>query len=61
MTEFPIHGHSKKKAVNEVEKCSKAKNVDLQMQIKKLLDQRKPSTQEIVSLCDMYDDNLNEI
>ena len=57
--EFPIHGHLRKKPINEVENSYQKSNVDLQKQIKSLLDQRKPPTEELVSLCDLYDDNLN--
>lgn len=34
---------------------------NLKTKIKKLLDQRKPPTESLPSLCDQFDDDLNPI
>ena len=47
------------KAQGGVSKVSQ--DVNLQTRIQVLLDQRKPPTEELPSLCDLYDDDLNPI
>ena len=37
------------------------KEMLLQTKIQLLLDQRKPPTEELPNLCQMYDDNLNAV
>lgn len=49
-----------KRPINEVEDPTKA-NDGLQTKIKKLLDQRKPPTESLPSLCEMFDDDLNPV
>ena len=47
------------KAQGGVSKVSQ--EVNLQTRIQVLLDQRKPPTEELPSLCDLYDDDLNPL
>ena len=49
-----------KKPINAEEDNTKA-NDGLQTKIKKLLDQRKPPTESLPSICEQYDDDLNPI
>lgn len=62
LTKFDIasENEQEKKPVNAEEDHKKA-NTGLQTKIKVLLDQRKPPTETMPSLCDMYDDDLNLI
>ena len=62
LTKFDIASESEqqKKPINEIEDNTKA-NTGLQTKIKKLLDQRKPPTETLPSLCEMYDEDLNII
>lgn len=61
LTKFEISGAnvSSKMPVNEVEDNILGDNQGLQAKIKSLLDQRKPPTEQLPSLCDLYDENLN--
>lgn len=63
ITKFDIatENENEKKPINEEEDHKKASNGGLQTKIKKLLDQRKPPTETLPSLCEMYDDDLNLI
>ena len=62
LTDFQISATSgnKKRPVNEPGDSSEGK-LELHSKIKSLLDQRKPPTESLPSLCDMYDDDLNPI
>lgn len=62
LTDFQISATSgnKKKPVNEPGDQTESK-LELHGKIKSLLDQRKPPTESLPSLCDMYDDDLNPI
>lgn len=62
VTKFDIatENEQEKKPINAEEDNTKA-NSGLQTKIKTLLDQRKPPTETLPSLCDMYDDDLNLI
>lgn len=42
-----------------MEEDHKKTNAGLQTKIKVLLEQRKPSTETLPSLCEMYDEDLN--
>lgn len=59
---FDISSQNKKdaKPINEEEDNTKASD-DLSTKIKKLLDQRKPPTESLPSLCDQFDDDLNKV
>lgn len=50
-----------KKPVNEQEDNILENNLGLSSKIKKLLDQWKPPTESLPSLCDLYDEGLNPI
>ena len=60
LTKFDIatENEQEKKPINAEEDNTKA-NSGLQTKIKTLLDQRKPPTETLPSLCEMYDDDLN--
>jgi hypothetical protein len=62
LTKFDIASENEqaKKPINAQEDHKKA-NSGLQTKIKVLLDQRKPPTETLPSLCEMYDDDLNLI
>jgi len=59
-TSFNIaaQNEQEKKPINAEEDSTKASD-GLQTKIKKLLDQRKPPTESLPSLCDQFDDDLN--
>ena len=60
LTKFDIatENEQEKKPLN-VEEDIKKTNTGLQTKIKVLLDQRKPPTEIMPSLCEMYDEDLN--
>lgn len=62
-TSFEISAQNaqEKKPINEPEDVTEASSGSLQTKIKKLLDQRKPPTETLPSLCDQFDDDLNPI
>lgn len=62
LTKFDIatENEQEKKPINAQEDHKKV-NGGLQTKIKKLLDQRKPPTETLPSLCEQYDDDLNLI
>lgn len=55
-----VNSGNEKKPIN-MEKDPTSSDMDLKGKIKKLLDQRKPPTEKMPSLCEMYDDDLNPI
>ena len=59
-TSFDISSQNEqeKKPINEEEDNTKASD-GLSTKIKKLLDQRKPPTESLPSLCEQFDDDLN--
>jgi len=61
LTKFDIasENEQEKKPVNAEEDHKKVSTGGLQTKIKKLLDQRKPPTETLPSLCEQYDDDLN--
>lgn len=61
-TTFDISSQNEqeKKPINEEEDNTKAGD-GLSTKIKKLLDQRKPPTETLPSLCEQFDDDLNPI
>lgn len=63
LTKFEVSGTNvnSKKPVNEQEDNILENNLGLSSKIKKLLDQRKPPTESLPSLCDLYDEALNPI
>ncbi|CDW84231.1 UNKNOWN [Stylonychia lemnae] len=63
ITKFDIatENENEKKPINAEEDHKKANNQGLQTKIKKLLDQRKPPTETLPSLCEQYDEDLNLI
>ncbi len=62
-TSFKISAQNQqeKKPVNQEEDPAEASSGDLAIKIKKLLDQRKPPTESLPSLCEQFDDDLNLI
>ena len=62
-TTFDISAQNEqeKKPINQEEDVTEAGNGNLATKIKKLLDQRKPPTETLPSLCDQFDDDLNPI
>ena len=63
MTKFEIatEGASVMKPINVEDESHKRSNMGLQTKIKDLLDQRKPPTETLPPLLDMYDDEMNLI
>ena len=59
---FDVSANSgqEKRPINKEEDPTKS-DMDLKGKIKTLLDQRKPPTEKMPSLCEMYDDDLNII
>ncbi len=62
-TTFDISAQNQqeKRPINEEEDVTEGTSGNLQTKIKKLLDQRKPPTESLPSLCDQFDDDLNPI
>lgn len=62
ITQFDISANSgqEKRPVNKEEDLTKS-DMDMKGKIKKLLDQRKPPTEKMPSICEMYDDDLNYV
>lgn len=60
ITKFEIAATSgnDKRPINEPEDKT-ANKLELHSKIKSLLDQRKPPTEKLPSLCELYDDGLN--
>jgi hypothetical protein len=59
VTTFDIATDTEQKPVNKIDASKLKSSVGLQTKIQILLEQRKPPTEDVASLADLYDDDLN--